>query len=134
MNAPAADPRLLVACLCAGWCGTCREYFPGFAAQAASRDTGARFLWVDIEDHDEVPGDLDIDNFPTLLFVRDDEVLFFGTVTPHLSTLERLVDRALAGDLTPLRQASLDGLPARLRAVAAQTVVRPGDPVPGADA
>ncbi|GAA6143753.1 hypothetical protein NBRC116584_35710 [Hydrogenophaga sp. 5NK40-0174] len=56
-------------------------------------------VWVDIEDHDEVLGDLDIETFPTLLMARGDEVVFMGVVTPHATTLERLVVEALAGGL-----------------------------------
>lgn len=58
--------------------------------------------WVDIEDHDEVLGDLDVESFPSLLIARGAEVLFFGTVPPHAQTLERLVQGALAGDLPRL--------------------------------
>jgi thioredoxin 1 len=58
-----------------------------------------RVVWVDIEDHDEVLGDLDVQSFPTLLLAGGTDVLFFGTVPPQAQTLERLVQSALAGDL-----------------------------------
>ena len=44
-----AHPEFLVACLCAAWCGTCRDYRAGFEALAA-RFPEARFLWLDVED------------------------------------------------------------------------------------
>jgi thioredoxin 1 len=112
---PARAPALLVACLCAEWCGTCREYEALFEAQAQRLD--ARFVWVDIEDHDEVLGPLDVDNFPTLLIARGDEVLFFGTVTPHAQTLLRLVETAARGEFEVIDDAQLAGLPARVRAL-----------------
>jgi thioredoxin-like negative regulator of GroEL len=116
---PDADttPPLLVACLCAAWCGTCRDYRPLLEALGRERAEQVEIAWVDIEDHDEVPGPLDIEDFPTLLIARGDEVLFFGTVLPHAQTLKRMVQSALDGDLPPVDDADLDGLPARVRAV-----------------
>ena len=105
MNAPLTEPvpPLLVACLCAQWCGVCRDYAPllkstlaGFgAAQVALK-------WVDIEDNDELLGDLDVQNFPTLLIARGAQPVFLGAVMPHAHTLLRLVQGALAGDMAPL--------------------------------
>ena len=78
-------------CLCAEWCGTCREYREAFEALAASLPE-VRFRRLDIEDEAEQMGDLDVENFPTLLVARDDVVLFFGTMLPHIGHLERLLE------------------------------------------
>lgn len=78
-------------CLCAEWCGTCREYREAFESLAASLPE-VRFRWLDIEDEAEQMGDLDVENFPTLLVARDDVVLFFGTMLPHIGHLERLLE------------------------------------------
>ena len=110
-----ADAPLLVAGLCAQWCGTCREYLPLFERQSTAFAERARFAWVDVEDHAEVMGPIDVEDFPTLLIARGDEVLFFGTVTPHEQILARLVQSALAGDLEPVGDVSLTGLPQRVR-------------------
>jgi thioredoxin 1 len=106
---------LLVAGLCAQWCGTCREYQPLFEREAPGFGAQARFVWVDVEDHAEVLGPLDVEDFPTLLIARGDQVLFFGTVTPHAQTLARLVQSALAGGLKPVMDVTLTGLPQRVR-------------------
>jgi thioredoxin 1 len=108
-------PPLLVAGLCAQWCGTCREYRPLFDQQSLAFGEHASFAWVDVEDHDEVLGALDVENFPTLLIARGDEVLFYGVVTPHVQTLARLVQTALDGGLKAVNDPSLAGLPQRVR-------------------
>jgi len=87
------DPgrEFLVACLCAQWCGTCRDYRAGFEALAAQfPDMG--FVWVDIEDHADAIGDIDVENFPTILIQRQESVLFFGTVLPDHALLKRLLE------------------------------------------
>ena len=78
-----------VTCLCAEWCDTCVEYRPGFLALAA-RFPQAKFRWLDIEDHADEVGDLEVENFPTIRITRGEEVLFHGTLLPkheHLSDL-----------------------------------------------
>lgn len=115
-NAPATPP-LLVACLCAAWCGTCRDYRAGFDALAAEFAGAARFVWVDIEDEADALGDLDVDDFPTLLIAPDDRVAFFGPVLPHLQNARQLVQRALAGELTLVQDPRLAGIVPRLRAL-----------------
>ncbi|MFT3849094.1 MAG: thioredoxin family protein [Propionivibrio sp.] len=90
-----SDDAFSVYCLCAEWCGTCREYQPGFLA-LAGQFPGIRFLWLDIEERADDMGDLDVENFPTLLIMRGDIVLFFGTMLPHLGHLQRTLEVFLA--------------------------------------
>jgi thiol-disulfide isomerase/thioredoxin len=106
----------LVACLCAEWCGSCRDYRAVFEA-AHGEHPAARFAWVDIEDHPDVLGPVDVENFPSLIIARGDEIAFFGTVTPHAATLNALVGRATAGELGTVDDPELAGVPARIRAL-----------------
>ncbi len=92
---------LLVACLCAQWCGTCRDYQPLFT-QLQDKFPHAKFVWIDVEDKADVVDPIEVENFPTLLIARGEEALFFGTVTPHLETLQRLVQSHLAADVRAL--------------------------------
>jgi thiol-disulfide isomerase/thioredoxin len=82
--------QLLVACLCADWCGACREYQPLFDALAV-KFPQARFMWVDVEDEADLIDPIEVENFPTILIAKDQKPLFFGTVLPHIETLERLI-------------------------------------------
>ena len=120
---PNAEP-LLVACLCAQWCRTCDAYHDTLVAtrdamRLGHPDAALRFVWVDIEDESELVGDLDIEDFPTILLARGDRVLFFGPVMPHAQTLDRLVRSALDTELPAPTAAALApdvrALPARLR-------------------
>lgn len=85
-----SDDGFGVICLCAEWCGTCRDYRAGFESLTA-QSPNTRFLWLDIEDRADDLGDLDIENFPTLLICRGEAILFFGTMLPHLNLLQRLI-------------------------------------------
>ncbi|QOY96152.1 thioredoxin family protein [Massilia sp. UMI-21] len=81
---------LVVACLCAAWCGTCSSYRATFE-ELALRHPDKTFVWIDIEDQADIVGDLDVDNFPTLLVQRGDTVAFFGTMLPDGAVADRLV-------------------------------------------
>lgn len=85
-----AGERLIVACLCAAWCGTCGSYRAAFEGLAARHPEHA-FVWIDIEDQADVVGDLDVENFPTLLLQRGETVAFFGTVLPDPKVAERMI-------------------------------------------
>ena len=84
-----------VACLCAAWCGVCRDWLPLFTAQARVRP-GMHFAWVDVEDEDDAMGEVDIETFPTLLIARGDEVLYLAPIPPMASQFTRLLARLQA--------------------------------------
>jgi thiol-disulfide isomerase/thioredoxin len=92
---PDRGAGFLVACLCADWCGSCREYRPAFET-LARQFPAARFAWVDVEDEPEIAGDVDIENFPTLVIQRDSDVLFCGAMLPHINQLDRLIQTFLS--------------------------------------
>lgn len=88
---PALPASVLVVCLCAEWCGVCRDYLSRFALVQA-KFPQARFVWIDVEDEAELLHPLDdVVDFPTLLLAVGDAPRFFGPVTPQLETLERLI-------------------------------------------
>ncbi len=88
--AAVAGDRWIVACLCAAWCGTCGSY-RGVFEEVAARHPDKFFVWIDIEDHADIVGDLDVENFPTLLIQHHELVAFFGTMLPDAGLAHRLV-------------------------------------------
>jgi thioredoxin 1 len=118
MSGSRVDAPLLVACLCAAWCRTCDEYRPVFETLRDEFGARTRFVWVDIEDDEAALGDLDVEDFPTLLCARGDRVVFFGPVLPHAQTARQLIERALRDELPRVDAAGLAGLPQRLTALA----------------
>jgi len=87
---PAASSRVVVACLCAQWCSSCRAYRATFERVAAAFPD-IRFAWIDVEDEEVLVGRVDVDNFPTLLIGADAGLHFFGPVMPQEEVLARLV-------------------------------------------
>ncbi|RYF54055.1 MAG: thioredoxin [Comamonadaceae bacterium] len=89
MNVPASTD-LQVICLCAEWCGTCRDYRALFA-QVAHEHPWLSFAWVDVEDHADLADDFDVETFPTLLVASSQGLHFLGPMLPHAQTLSRLL-------------------------------------------
>ena len=89
-----AQHRVVVACLCAAWCDVCNAYLPKFTA-LSQQYPEVLFLWIDIEDQAALVGDLDIDNFPTLLIQHREVVTFFGTMQPDTLQLKRIIQSQL---------------------------------------
>ena len=89
-----------VICLCADWCGVCRDWRPVFQ-QAAQAHPEWQFAWVDVEDEDEAMGGIDITTFPSVLVTRGSAALFCGPIAPSQGALERLVT-GLAEQAQPL--------------------------------
>lgn len=110
--------RPLVVCLCAEWCGSCREYRTTFAALTARLGERADFAWIDVEDESDALGDPDLDNFPTLLIADGERALFYGAVTP--ASAERLVAGAVDGALEASASSDAPALVARVRRLLAE--------------
>lgn len=112
------EPRLLLACLCAQWCGTCTDYRPLFD-NLAQKFPQVRVLWIDVEDQSALVDPVEVENFPTILIAAREYPVFFGTVLPHIQTLQRLIEAHLGGETKPLTgQQDVHELTARLWPVA----------------
>lgn len=111
MSAAALD----VICLCAQWCGNCRDYLPVFESMRERFAGAARLAWIDIEDQSEVLGEIEVENFPTLLILRGETPLFLGPLTPQPAVLAQLLQSALDGRLPVQTDPALQALAGRVQ-------------------
>lgn len=110
-----AQPTWRVHVLCAQWCGVCRDY-RSFVEAQITPDT--QWVWVDVETYADLLGDLDVENFPTLLITEVDAVRFLGTVIPQPEVAQRLVQALRQGNRYALPEIEgLDEITRRLQAL-----------------
>lgn len=110
----------LVVCLCAAWCGVCRDYEAVFRSAAAQHDQ-RQFHWIDVEDESDWLGDLDVETFPTLIIAdKSGRVLFGGPLAPQAAVLDRLLRQTMivsdSRDVAP-DDAAFQAVVARLRQI-----------------
>ena len=84
------DAAWKVVCLCAAWCGVCRQYASDFKNLQA-KYPHVQFAWLDVEDREDLLDDIDVETFPTLLIGCGDVPLFLGPLLPQIKVLERLL-------------------------------------------
>lgn len=83
----------------------CNAYLETFEALAA-RHKEHQFAFIDIEDEADLLEPMeaaDVVDFPTLMIIDAAGLQFFGPITPHSETLERIVRAAETGCLAPPR-------------------------------
>jgi len=80
----------------AAWCGPCRGFAPVLESFAQSRGGALRVLKVDIDQCAGLAQDVGIRSVPTLLLVRNGEVLASRLGALSAGELGRFVDGALA--------------------------------------
>jgi thioredoxin 1 len=85
-----APPEHLVVGLCAAWCSTCREFQQTFEA-LERRYPERSFVWLDVEDDAAIAGDIDVENFPSLVVFKRGTPVFFGVTLPQQGVIERLI-------------------------------------------
>lgn len=98
-NLTAPAPALVV-CLCAEWCGVCRDYRATFA-HVQAQFPHFQWLWIDVEDHADLLHPLEVENFPTLLLAVGEQPRFFGPLPPQPALLERLIRAQLQAEGVP---------------------------------
>lgn len=77
-------------CLCAAWCGTCKQYEQTFT-EMVTQFPEMRFVWLDVEDREDLVGDLDIETFPSILVAQGDQARFLGPILPQPPVLARML-------------------------------------------
>lgn len=94
---------LRVACLCAQWCGVCRDWQPQFAALAAQLPA-AQLLWVDVEDAADLLEGYEPENFPVLAVQRGADLLYCATLPQQAAVWRRLIEELAGLDANTARQ------------------------------
>lgn len=107
--------RIEVAFICATWCATCREFLPQ-VQRLADANPHVGFLALDVEADADLLGDVDVDDFPTLVVAHPRGVLYYGTTLPQVPVVQRLLDDLLGRDAAPLDSAEAQALAQRIRA------------------
>ena len=101
-----SQDKWVVACLCAAWCDVCKQYRSGFDA-LADEHPQHQFVWIDIEDQADLVGDLDVENFPTILIQHRDTVVFYGAMLPEPRQVARLLQAQLDRSQEELQQEAM---------------------------
>jgi thioredoxin 1 len=94
----AAAGQLVVVCLCAAWCDSCREFRATYDA-IAQADPAGLYVWLDIEDDEALVGDVDIEEFPTLAVYRGENLVHYGVSLPQRGNVVRLIEAAARGEM-----------------------------------
>lgn len=87
------DNQLVIVCYCAAWCKTCTSFEPQLA-QLTQKYPQHLFVWVDIEEHESLLIDEDIEDFPTVLIQNKKGTLFYGPLLPFAEHIDRLLQQA----------------------------------------
>jgi|GEM_PF-895854 len=106
-------PWLLV-CFCAAWCRTCAG-FEQALEDFAQQNSELVCIWVDIETHEALLLEEDLDNLPTFLLQQDGQSVFYAPLPPQVGHLQRLYEQAQQGLLPPISE--LPDFSAKLRAL-----------------
>ncbi|AWD32622.1 hypothetical protein CKSOR_00516 [Candidatus Kinetoplastibacterium sorsogonicusi] len=80
----------MIVCFCASWCSTCIDYKKKLEIFSNSI-TEYSFIWLDIDDHEHLIGDIEIENFPTILIKKSNKNVFFGTISSNILVLEKML-------------------------------------------
>jgi hypothetical protein len=80
----------LIACLCAGWCTSCKTWRADFSNLSKDHSDDC-FVWVDIEDHPDMVAEIDLETLPVLLIQNAESVLFLGPIEPRLPQVAKLL-------------------------------------------
>lgn len=85
--------QLTIVCYCAAWCKTCAG-FESQLAQLVHKYPQHLFVWVDIEEHEELLIDEDLENLPTVLIQNKKGTVFYGPLLPFAEHIDRLLQQA----------------------------------------
>lgn len=86
----------------APWCAPCRGFAPTFEA-ASEKQPGIVFAKVNTEEQQEIAGAFNIRSIPTLMFFRDQIIIYSEAGALPASAFEQLIEQAMALDMDTVR-------------------------------
>jgi thioredoxin len=87
----------------APWCGPCRSFAPVYEA-ASDKRPEVVFGKVNTEEEQELAASFDIRSIPTLMIVRDKVILFSQPGALPASSLDQVLEKAMAVDMDEVRR------------------------------
>ena len=86
----------------APWCAPCRGFAPTFEA-VSEKQPGIVFAKVNTEEQQEIAGAFNIRSIPTLMFFRDQIIIYSEAGALPASAFEQLIEQAMALDMDSVR-------------------------------
>ncbi|MCM2306481.1 MAG: thioredoxin [Sulfuritalea sp.] len=86
----------------APWCAPCRGFAPTFEA-TSEKQPGIVFAKVNTEEQQEIAGAFNIRSIPTLMFFRDQIIIYSEAGALPASAFEQLIGQAMALDMDTVR-------------------------------
>jgi len=86
----------------APWCAPCRGFAPTFEA-VSEKQPGIVFAKVNTEEQQEIAGAFNIRSIPTLMFFRDQIIIYSEAGALPASAFEQLIEQAMALDMDTVR-------------------------------
>lgn len=86
----------------APWCAPCRGFAPTFEA-VSEKQPDIVFAKVNTEEQQEIAGAFNIRSIPTLMFFRDQIIIYSEAGALPASAFEQLIGQAMALDMDTVR-------------------------------
>lgn len=86
----------------APWCAPCRGFAPTFEA-VSEKQPGIVFAKVNTEEQQEIAGAFNIRSIPTLMFFRDQIIIYSEAGALPASAFEQLIEQAMVLDMDTVR-------------------------------